>query len=86
MSNTACIRCGKERIVGKKWTEYVGSSLVTFVLNVCPDPECQKIVDAQLKKKKENLEEIQRKSIKRRETYRATRKSASRAKKSSKSS
>lgn len=76
MSNTVCIRCGRERIVSKSWTEYVGTSLVTFVANVCPDEECQKIVDAQLKKKKENLEKIQNKSIKRREANRITRKKA----------
>ena len=44
MSNP-CIRCGKERIDGKTWKGKVGSSVVTYSLTVCSDPECQKIVD-----------------------------------------
>jgi len=58
-----CTRCGKERVLLKKWTEEVagyGNNImkVTRSLNVCPDPECQKIVDAELsvqKKKRDVL-------------------------------
>ncbi|MBI4991140.1 hypothetical protein HZB96_03540 [Candidatus Gottesmanbacteria bacterium] len=63
--NSPCIRCGKERIVAKSWTEYIGASLVTYTTTVCPDPECQKIVDDQLKKRKDKLETIQRESLRR---------------------
>jgi len=52
-----CTRCGKERILLKKWTEEIqgygdNKMKVTRSLNVCPDPECKKIVDAELKVKK----------------------------------
>lgn len=40
-----CIRCGKQRIVVKTWTEHIGVSLVKYSDTVCPDPECQKVVD-----------------------------------------
>lgn len=58
-----CTRCGKERVLLKKWTEEISGygnnkTTVTRSLNVCPDPECQKIVDAELhvqKKKREQL-------------------------------
>lgn len=44
MSNP-CIECGKERIDGKTWQGKVGASLITYTLTICPDPDCQKIVD-----------------------------------------
>lgn len=57
-----CTRCGKERIESKSWTEtletFFGSTTVTHTETVCPDPECQKIVEEKLddaRRKKENL-------------------------------
>lgn len=44
MSNP-CIKCGRERVDGKTWEGKVGASLVTYTQTLCPDPECQKIVD-----------------------------------------
>jgi len=46
-----CIRCGKERVILREWTERVGNSIVTNTTTTCPDPECQKIVDRDNKKK-----------------------------------
>lgn len=66
MSSTPCIRCGKPRIVSKSWKEQVGMSFLTYTMTVCPDPECQKVVDDQLKSKKDKLEKIQKESVKRR--------------------
>ncbi len=66
VENTQCIRCGKIRVIAKSWKEYVGSSLVTYVETVCPDSECQKLVDEQLKKKKEKIDALQKESLKRR--------------------
>jgi hypothetical protein len=42
-----CIRCGKERIVAKERTEKIGagSGTITYIQTICPDKECQKIVD-----------------------------------------
>jgi len=47
-----CTRCGKDRIDARTWTEEVsnffGASTVTYTDTVCPDPECQKIVEEKL--------------------------------------
>ena len=45
-----CFRCGKTRIAGKTYKEYVGNSLVVTTLYSCPDPECQAVIDKQLAK------------------------------------
>ena len=73
--NTLCIHCGKMRVTAKSWKEYVGASLVTYVETVCPDPECQKIVDDQLKKKKDKIEALQKESMKRKKQNIRNRKS-----------
>jgi hypothetical protein len=48
-----CTRCGKERIVAKRWVEEIptvsGTKIeVTHTSNICPDPECQKVVEKEL--------------------------------------
>ena len=47
-----CYRCGKERIKAKTWNEkvtnFMGTSVITYTQTVCPDPECQKIVEKEL--------------------------------------
>lgn len=40
-----CIECGKERVDGKTWKGKAGASVVTYTLTICPDPNCQKIID-----------------------------------------
>lgn len=67
---TNCIRCGKERIITKTWSEKVGESVITRTLSVCPDAECQKIVEDQLQKKNDRVREIQEQSSKRRANLR----------------
>ena len=52
MSNP-CIQCGKERIDGKTWEEKSGISVITHMITVCPDPECQKLVDKTINDRKE---------------------------------
>ena len=71
-STNACIRCGKERIVAKRWEEKVGISMVTYTITVCPDAECQKIVEDQLQKKKDKIDAIQEESLKRRKAIKRT--------------
>ena len=44
MSNP-CVRCGKERVDGKTWKGKTGISPITYTQTVCPDRQCQKIVD-----------------------------------------
>lgn len=53
MSSNVCPRCGKQRVDGKTWSEGVGTFRVKVVMTVCPDKECQKIVDAQYQKDKD---------------------------------
>lgn len=62
-NSTPCIRCGKERIVSKTWkeeiTNFFGSSFVTHTETVCPDEECQKVVDEKFRQEREKKEAIQ---------------------------
>ncbi len=44
MSNP-CVRCGKQRINGKTWKGKAGMSVITYTQTVCPDRECQKVVE-----------------------------------------
>jgi hypothetical protein len=53
---SSCIRCGKTRVVSKVWQEYLGQSLVTYTDTVCPDPECQKIVEEEIIARREKKE------------------------------
>lgn len=62
-TSNPCIRCGKERIISKTWKEsvktFIGSTIVTYTETVCPDSDCQKIVEHGLavqKNKREKLE------------------------------
>lgn len=70
MTTSPCIRCGKLRIVSKTWKEKIVGSEVTYTETVCPDRECQKIVDAQLQDKKDRINKIQSKSLDRRSKIR----------------
>ena len=53
---SSCIRCGKTRVISKVWQEYIGQSLVTYTDTVCPDPECQKIVEEEIAARREKRE------------------------------
>jgi regulator of protease activity HflC (stomatin/prohibitin superfamily) len=60
-----CIRCGKERKLAKKWKEktvtFSGTTIVvTRTLNVCPDKECQAIVDKELNAQKAKRDKIKK--------------------------
>jgi len=61
-ANSECVRCGKTRVMSKSWSEEVGSSKITYMLTVCPDSDCQKIVEEQLqiKKDKANIRRTKR--------------------------
>lgn len=59
-----CTQCGKERILFKTWVEKVPATYgnkittVTRSLTVCPDPECQKIVEKKLAAEKDKRDKI----------------------------
>lgn len=44
-----CYRCGSQRIIAKNYKEGTGINQVDVTLTVCPNPECQKTVDKELK-------------------------------------
>ncbi len=53
-TESICIRCGKVRIVGKTWLEKMDrGNPITHTETICPDKECQKIVDADFAAKRE---------------------------------
>ena len=72
---TPCIRCGKLRIVAKSWSEKISGSLTTYTQTVCPDHECQKVVEIELQKKRDKIAFLQNKLLERRKTMVRTRKS-----------
>lgn len=51
MSNP-CVRCGKQRVDSKSWVGKVGVSNITYTMTVCPDSECQKIVEQGIAERK----------------------------------
>lgn len=71
---TTCIRCGKTRIPLKSWTESVNGAKTLYTTSVCPDKECQKIVEDQLQKKNDKAREIQEASLARRANFRKVKK------------
>ena len=69
MNNTysnPCIRCGKERIIFKRTEEqmydYPGATKVVHIEKVCPDPECQKLLDAEIKEQQNKRDTLRKKS------------------------
>jgi hypothetical protein len=64
-----CPRCGKQRIVVSSRLEVVSNSEVTYTETVCPDPECQKMIEKGLQndeKKRAVLKEEQERRVKQR--------------------
>lgn len=47
-----CVQCGKERVDGKSWKGKSGGSVVTYTQTLCPDSDCQKIVDKAISDRK----------------------------------
>jgi hypothetical protein len=60
LAGSVCTRCGKQRIVQETYEEKIETSTVVYTIKVCSDPECQKIVDGQLKKEKKQREVIKK--------------------------
>ena len=47
-----CINCGKPRVDGKTWKEKSGASVVTYTTTICPDSDCQQLVDKAIEDRK----------------------------------
>jgi len=64
-----CPRCGKQRVIVSSVTEVVSKSEITYTKTVCPNPECQKVVESNLKnderKRAVFKEEQERRSLQR---------------------
>ena len=58
ISNNICLRCGKQRVISRTYTESVNGSLLTYTETVCPDPECQKILNMQFAAEKVKREQF----------------------------
>ena len=58
LADSVCIRCGKVRIFSKKWTDRENGkgNPVLHEEAVCPDSECQKIVDEKFQAMRERRE------------------------------
>ena len=54
-ANTVCIRCGKTRVFSRKWKDKENGkgAVITHVETICPDKECQKLVDAKFQEMKD---------------------------------
>ncbi|MBI2327911.1 hypothetical protein HYU92_06365 [Candidatus Curtissbacteria bacterium] len=57
-ADSVCIRCGKTRIYSKKWIDRANGrgTQITHIEAVCPDSECQKIVDEKFAAMRERRE------------------------------
>jgi len=64
-TGNVCIRCGKVRVIAKTWKEKIGTSTLTCSSFVCPDADCQKIVEKVLAKRKEDKETSERERLER---------------------
>jgi len=58
-----CFRCGKERIISKTWKEILvtSSGIKQEIIHeeaVCPDKECQKLLNIEFAKQKEKRDKI----------------------------
>lgn len=57
-----CTRCGKERIEAKSWNEeitaFFGSTTIVHTEMVCPDAECQKIVEEKMDALRQKTEDM----------------------------
>jgi hypothetical protein len=57
-----CIKCGRERVVVRTWTEEVYGSKITNTETRCPNPACQTEVDRDNKKSKDRHDALRIKS------------------------
>jgi len=76
-----CTRCGQERVSGKSYKEeittFFGTSTIVHTDTVCPDPECQKIVEEKLAVQKAKTEELKQEKQKKLDVATAARKAKS---------
>lgn len=63
-STNICTRCGSERIISKTYKEWIqtysGKSLLIHTDTICPNKECQKIVESDLAAQRAKTAETKR--------------------------
>ena len=57
-----CVRCGTERVVIKTYTERICESTVTTTQMKCPNPECQSIVNKEIKTQEDRKEALRQRA------------------------
>lgn len=76
LSPNLCTRCGKQRVDSKSWTEeitsFFGSSVIVHTETVCPDADCQKIVDEKMDALRQRTEDMKVEKEKRKDARIAT--------------
>jgi hypothetical protein len=70
MAGSICTRCGKPRIIVDTYEEKVETSVVTYTITECSDPECQKLVNKALQSEKKKRKFIKDEQEKREEARR----------------
>lgn len=58
-----CTRCGKKRIKGRENTYFIGSTKTKLTVYICPDKECQEVVEAEIISKEERRMALVQKRI-----------------------
>ncbi len=71
--SSPCSRCGTERIVLKTWKEKLDANEVICTQKICPNPECQKMVDKEINTQKEKKDALAQKKAERLMARRAER-------------
>lgn len=66
-NRSVCTRCGKPRVVVSTYEEKVEKSTVTYTVTECSDPNCQKIVNQNLKVEENRRIQINSDKVKREE-------------------
>lgn len=63
LADTSCIRCGKTRIIKRVWKEKLEyGSIITHTETVCPDRDCQKLVDERFEQARAKREQLANKA------------------------
>lgn len=81
ISSSKCTRCGKKRVVIKTYKKKVNGAEIIYKETGCPDPECQKEVNKQLRKEKQKREKIKADQLRREEQRKKNSKKKTAAKK-----
>ena len=76
--STPCIRCGAARLVSRQWKErirtIIGVTVIVHTETVCPNRDCQILVEEGLEVKRVKREAIEQRKIERMNAHRSKKK------------